>query len=534
MTTVLNFKPIVDLPKWRPLAQTKSVSLNVRQGFIGSDLRNNEDQHPLIYFMNGNGMFIYNVKTDGWSNFVSSSVPTPFGGGFFMSAQGPRGTITAGATTTSIPLSTLLNNGVAMTIGVNEIANRGDGRGFKIRIIGNSTGSSGKTEERLVIANTGETTTPTIELDSPLSFTPAIGDTYEFLSGRIFVTGGGGEFYYFDILTNIFSLSLSVTNVNLNGRTLFVGLDELLVPYDKNPGEGFFGILTATASVATSITGQAIGGDAGVVAEQYRNFQIRIVEDIANPQAVGQRRNIIGHTAGTSPVYTISTGTTDWIFTPSATAKFVVENNGDRIIAWVNGNSDTNTYTISTDVWDVAGTIFSNRPITFNAGAMAYQAFAIEPDVAISPNARQSFIYTFIGTSTNLLLFDIAGSPTGLWTSNITYNKLLSPYGNTSSIIDPTTNQGRYMYINADIVPNTGPQQFYRFDMKNRKMENFTSLRSTNSFYNYNYVDNQLMAITSYIDGNSKLSFLLFLQPNPNSTLAPIAFSNLFSCPVII
>ena len=63
---------------------------------------------------------------------------------------------------------------------------------------------------------------------------------------------------------------------------------------------------------------------------EYRNFQIRIVEDTVNPTAVGQRRNITSHTAGASPVYTVPA----WTVTPSANANFVIENNGDRILLW--------------------------------------------------------------------------------------------------------------------------------------------------------------------------------------------------------
>ena len=71
--------------------------------------------------------------------------------------------------------------------------------------------------------------------------------------------------------------------------------------YDTDPGKGFFDVLTATATGATSITGTVAGADAAVLLNEYRNFQIRIVEDTVTPTAVGQRRNITSHTAGASP-----------------------------------------------------------------------------------------------------------------------------------------------------------------------------------------------------------------------------------------
>ena len=60
--------------------------------------------------------------------------------------------------------------------------------------------------------------------------------------------------------------------------------------------------LAATASGASTLTGQATGGDAVVAVNEYRNFQIRIVQDLVTPAAVGQRRIIASHTVGASPV----------------------------------------------------------------------------------------------------------------------------------------------------------------------------------------------------------------------------------------
>ena len=114
-------------------------------------------------------------------------------------------------------------------------------------------------------------------------------------------------------------------------------MDEQYVPSDRNVGEGYVvgaatydtagdwvkKCLTATATSATSITGQTSGGDVLVKNNYFRNFQIRIVEDTAIPTAVGQRRLI---TANTGNVYTVAT----WTVTPSATCKFVIENCTDE------------------------------------------------------------------------------------------------------------------------------------------------------------------------------------------------------------
>jgi len=526
MSTVLNFKDIVDLPKWRPLATPIGIGRSGQTVFI-SDPRNNEDRHPFIYIMPGNS--IYNVKNDEWEQLTSLGLATAVSSAVFMSGQGPRGTIAAGATTTSIPLTTAL----PATVGVNQLANRGDGRGFKVRIIGNAAGSSGKTEERYIVGNTGQTTTPILTLDSPLSFVPILGDAYEFLSGRIFVLGttnAAGSWKYYDVLTGSNSGNLSTTNLPASiPDSSLVGLDELYVPYDRNPGEGFFGNLVATATGAASLTGQAAGGDAGVLTNEHRNFQIRIVQDIATPTAVGQRRNITTHTGGPSPVYTVSV----WSVQPSATATYVIENNGDRIICWPTnagaGNPGTITYTISTNSWDIPGTIFTNRPNLPQNGCTSFQSYGIELDPA--KNARHSFIFSWRSGNT-LDLFDIAGSSTGTWTQGITYANIpinlpsfSQGYGAT---YDPATMQGRYMYIMATAVGAITSIRTYRFDLKNRVLEPQTLLKPSLAV-NDSGTNCKYMAQTVYVDGNTKLSFIIILAIS-TSQFVPASYT--FGLPI--
>ena len=166
-------------------------------------------------------------------------------GAVMMPAQGPRGVLAGGNTTTSIVLSTALPAAVAP----NQLANKGNSNGFKIRIIGNSAGGSGKTEMRYIVGNTGGTT-PTIYLDSPLSFTPQAGDAYEIRSGRLYMLSAGtlaaGCWKYYDIATNSFSGNLVHHEPARDASSTdssFLALDESYVPFDADPGEGFFGIL---------------------------------------------------------------------------------------------------------------------------------------------------------------------------------------------------------------------------------------------------------------------------------------------------
>lgn len=502
MVTTLSFKDVIDLPKWRPLATPIINAYGSSTYAITSDLRNNEDRHPYIFNVVssfGTAYFSeYNTKNDEWTNLNPPGLLTNVTSMIIMPAQGPRGLLLVSPDTSTVSLSTAL----PINVGVNQLANRGDGIGFKIRVVGNSAGSSGKTEEKYIVANNGGNI-PIITLDSPLSFIPAAGDTYEFLSGKVYILGSSNAFASFvsyDILTNV------TAPLNAGGLpgiawsdSIMVGLDELQVPYDKNPGDGYFGILTATATGAGSLTGQAIGGDAGVLLDEYRNFQIRIVEDIAIPTAVGQRVNITSHTAGPSPVYTIPA----WpIATPSATAKYVIENNGDRILGWISGNVNTFTYQIGLNAWDSSIT-FSARPFAPSTGLMAAHAFSIEPDPP--KNARHSFIFAPRGGfGTDIDLFDIAGAATGLWTPSIVYGHSGSTSFNTGSSAghEPATNQGRYMYMSLN-----GQNRFYRFDLKNRVLESSTFIVEISGASGTGF---KQVANTLFIDGGTKLAFILF------------------------
>jgi hypothetical protein len=506
MVTTLNFKDYVDLLKWRNLSPPYFVpnAAGTNSYICCSDMRNDISRHPIMYVISGNTtelLYAYSQIGDEWQALSSVAViATAPSAMFFMGGQGPRGTLAAGSTTTTVTLTTAL----PATVGVNNLANRGDDIGFKIRIIGNSAGGSGKTEERFIIANSAGTT-PTIVLDSPLSFTPALGDGYEFLSGKLYMLGSlasAGSFKYYDIATNSLSGNLSVTNLTVAAGSCLLGLDEQLVPYDRNPGEGFLGILVATASGAISITGQTTSGDTNVLTNEYRNFQIRIVQDIAIPTSVGQRRNITSHTAGPNPVYTVPI----WTVQPSATASYVIENNGDRILEWSPGSTITCTYKIASDTWD-ANTTFAARPDAINL-ARAVQAFSIEPDVA--KYSRQSYIFTYSDTTVNFDLFDIAGAATGSWTQYITVrnmNNAISGVGN-DACQDPFTEEGRYWYFTATV---SGIILFFRLDIKNRIVEPITRIKVpfiNNSGSSYTV---RPMSMTLFIDGSTKLSFLNYL-----------------------
>lgn len=523
MATTFGFKDILDLPEWRPLAVSPNAA--VAGSSLTEDLRNSEMRHHAIFQVaSATVLNQYHTKNNGWSLVGSPALTGTFGAGataVMAPSRGPRGTLAAGASTTKVVLSTAL----PAAIGVNMLAGRGDGYGFTIRIIGNSAGGSGKVEERRIVSNSGGTT-PTIYLDSALSFTPQLGDGYEILSGRVYMLSAGvlaaGMWKYYEISTNSFSGNLATTNLpaTVGTDSTAVCLDEGYVPSDNDPGEGFVvgagdgGVsgraLTATASAAGTLTGQAVGGDAAVLANEFRNFQIRIVKDTATPTAVGQRRRITSHTAGASPVYTV---TGNWTVTPSATCQFVIENNNE-IILWSSASTTTFTYAQDTygtaqtgDTWST--TTYGVRGGASAAGVMAFQPFGVPTTYTTSDpdkNFRWSHIFTWRGGAANTLdVLDIAGGANGLWSNAITYGS--GPTFTTGSCLAydgaNTINGGKFAYIQGN-----GGQTFYRFDAFSRQLNEWAQLRYTQG----TAIVGGRLATTTYVDGTAAVGLPVVIR----------------------
>jgi len=417
-----------------------------------------------------------------------------------------------GATTFTF---TCLNAGAASgtltigaTIGANQLANRGDGIGFKIRVIGSSAGSSGKIEERTIIANTLGAT-PSVTLDSALSFTPATGDVFEIISGRVFLLSAGvaalGCWKYYDIATNTYSGNFSITNLpaTIGTDSAAVALSELHVSSDRAPGSGLvsggatynaaspINCILATASGASSITGS--GMPATLFANEYTNFQVRIVEDTATPTSVGQRRRISSHTSGATGVFTLASA---WTVTPSATAKFVVENDDDKILLRSTATTAIYNYNITAATWDTTTWAAS---VAHGAGVTAAQNFGIVRDA--TGNSRHSQIFFVRGGATTAIdILDIAGAATGSWSNAIVYGNLGQTFTTgTSGCHDPATMSGRFLHLCVN-----GTQRMVRFDMRNRVIDSGTYLRFPQGVA----VVGQKMGSALFVDGATKLNFV--------------------------
>ena len=485
------FKKVIDRLMWAQVAP--SPNANSAGQSIASDLRSDVSRNPFIYqLVSATVLNRYNIVTKGWNFVQSPALAGTFGVGStsaYAPSLGLVGVIAAGATTSQVTISTAFPTAV----GVNMLANRGGSGeyGFKLRIIDTT---AGKTEERYIASNSGGTA-PTIQVETPFTFTPSTSARYEIVAGRLFMLGAGtvaaNIWRSLEVATNTLSTGLSTTGLPTIGTdSVIMVLDEQYTPYDSSPGDGMIkgtyvydtGLVTryalaATAAGASTLTGQATGGDDGVGANEYRNFQIRIVEDLVNPTAVGQRRIIASHTAGPSPVYTTGTA---WSVTPSSSAKFVIElpnlmlmrssatttvytyNYGDATV-----NNGTNS--IAANAWST--TYFGAAPAAGAAGGVWAPSWGIRPNAA--KNATQGMCHFFRGgTATTLDVLNIAGGTTGSWETNAVYDGAVPWTIASSGCYSPFDNEGRMFYLNIYVA--SAVNQMQRFDVQNRVMAPFT------------------------------------------------------------
>jgi hypothetical protein len=399
-----------------------------------------------------------------------------------------------------------------LTIGIvaaaNALANRGDMEGYTIRIIDNGSGGSGKVETRKIIGNTGGVQ-PIVELSAALSFTPVVGSSYEIRSGRVYMLNPGtataGQWKYYDPATNTVGGNLGVTNLAVATDSALFHMCEDYVPNNRKPDEGFVSggatanlknCIQATAASSTSITGS--GMPAGLLTNEYRNFQIRIVEDTVNVTAAGQRRRITSHTSGAAGEFTVPA----WTVTPSSSAKFVVEYDDDKILLFT-GSAFVYTHNIAAGTWDTS--TFAAPAAASGAGVVVTGNFGIVPDGQKA--ARHSHIYRVRGGNSQAIdILDIAGAATGVWQPDIWYGGKAQTFTTgTSGAHDPVTMDGRFLHLCVN-----GTQRFVRFDMKNRVLEagTFLSLPPSTA------VVGGKCAMSFLIDDPAKIGFLVNIQSN--------------------
>jgi len=543
MALTNNSKNILDKIQWRAIAQQPTNNYIQNAGAVGTgftyDRRSRNYANPNKYaFIQSTTQFqIYTSVTNGWitrqfSTTIGGTVSSAVGWNFQPSG-GPTGSISGSSAfpTGSATSTTLWLNSITTTnVDIGQLADRGDGIGFILRVTDNNSGSSGKTEERKIIANTSGSTIQ-VTLNEPLTFTPTSGSRYELLSGKLWIlsTGVSKEWRNHDIATGVTSAALSTTNLVATVGAVFndlVILDESYVPYNRYPGEGFVvgastydsgswikSCLLATATAAGTITGQSAAGDATLVANQYRNFQIRIVEDTTTPNANGQRRRISSHTAGPSPVYTLAS---NWTVTPSSTCKFVIENDNDKIIFLTNSATVYN-YNIGANTWDTS-TWASRTSFPSTAGLGSEQIYgAVDPTLNVKPSMIYSTRATGAGGNPMDVL-DISAASTGVWSSypmTSGYTQIISPSLGMGFVYDGISKEGRYAYFISPIQSLTGPVGIFRLDLKTREIVSITPIPTTVG-QTSDSITNKL-CLSTLIDGSTALSFLHCRIPQNNA-----------------
>ena len=532
--------PNLHVPNWNVYSALAVTSLGAG-GAWAFDMRNavHKYNNPIFYYLaSASSLQQYNPRLDG----TSTTVINPGVGGsvaagsssIFVPSAGVKGTLVAGATSSTFTPSAT----IGAIIGRNTLATRGDGFGWIVRVIDNGVGGSGKTEERFILENTSSAT-PLIRLASALSFTPVTGSAFELLSGRVFMLTAGvtaaGYFRSYDPAINLMSGNLSIVNLptTIGTDSTFLSLDEQYVPAVRRPGEGFIvgastygtnangvalSCLLATGSALGTLTGQAVAGDVAVVINQFRNYQIRIVEDTTAPTSVGQRRVITSHTAGPSAVYTLAA---NWTVTPSITAKFVIEY-PNYLLCWSSASLSTHTYayqttgTMAADTWNITQFAASGSPM--GAGCMAVSPFGITETVGRNVTSGQ--IYRFRGGTTVALdILDITAGATGVWTNASPYGSMASVTPSTGScgVYDPYTFGSSHFYFNLN-----GTQYFYRFDIQSNNIDPVTTLKYAQS----TAVVGQRLCLKQITDSTGLQMTELFLHRSTGTELFGLLLSN--------
>lgn len=495
-------KSEINFPFWRQLANpvVENATISAGAGWMAEDLRNNGYANNNVFFhQNISVVMAYNRLTNSWKRITSAFAAV---GGTASGSVGkvvpsitPVGLLAAGGGVKTVVIATALPAALA----------HDQAKGARIRIIGKSAGGSGLVEERTVTGNSASAT-PTLTLDEPLSFAPAVNDGYEFLTGSyvLFCTGAlaAGQFRAMDLLTGTLS-SLGTTGciatVPATGN-IYEVMDEGLGAHDLNFGEGYLigastydsgtyikGCLLSTATGASTITGQAAAGDFGIPANLFRNKQIRIVEDAGTPTAVGQRARIVSHTGGAiAPVYTIQIVAGGWTVQPSAAAKYVIENWTDNIIVRFGGSATLYNYTIpnnytginttnqwSTAVWAASGSAAQTT------GAFGCYASGVKPDTV--NGYVNNFIYMFRGATRTYDVFDPSGAATGAWTNGLSilnWDGTVSANDQLCHAYNPHSQDGRWLYFfpQAGSIGTIFPRPFFRFDCIGRGGESFAGI----------------------------------------------------------
>ena len=454
MPTTLNLRTLLHRKRWEPL--TPHPVANLAGAFIvAADLGT---QMARIFEVQGvSAIYSYYGAEDGWLQLPNSGLGGTFGAGACgeFHPDGPRGTATAGTTTTITTNLTIVR----------------DLRGHRVRI----TGGPNAGQDFIIAKNTiGANSVITFTTTAGAAFTAA--STYTISSGRLWVfvpSATAPALGYYDWALNTWT-ARAVTGL----PTAWVTEGQLIGTDSLRSGVLISGTSTGTNTTTTlNDTGKAWTVNA------LSNLQVRIT----GGTGAGQVRTIASNTA------TALTVGTAWTVTPDATSTYAVEGDDNALYLLGNAAVTLYKYSISGNTWSTItpGTARTGAPGAGMTGDWIVGVTDADWTAAAGPlNGR--YIYSFRGAAGNLLdRYDIA---LNAWAPVSYGNQFETLTTGSCSVSDRER-----IYIQKD----AGNRLFY-FDVVLNAFRPFNTL-----VYGVGAATaGDKLAIQRYVDGATELSFL--------------------------
>lgn len=415
-------------------------------------------------------MNIYDPINDAWMAAPSPALAGTYAAGASACRHpwGPRGTATAGTTTT---ITTNLNLQRSL-------------KGYKVRIeAGPNAG-----QERTILSNTTGTNS-VITVDTPYATAITNSSAYVLITGRVYVLGSGtlaaGSFKCYDVATNTWNTLAHA------GLAATIATDGKLVP---TPGylEDFD---TGTATSATSTTLTSSGKT--WTTNTYAGYQVKI----SSGTGAGQIRVITSNTATTLTVPT-------WTITPDATSTFELEGNSDAIYFLGNNAVTMYRYSVAANTWTtITPTVArAGAPV---AGMSANWVWEVTDSTWTNPSnpLNGQYIYSFRGTTGVLDRYNIT---TNAWENDIVYSPKAELF------ISGTA----YNYIKDHIYIMLPTGRLLKYNINEQRIEPSSQLWYTQSTV---HLGDRLFDV-SYTDGGTELRWIYFLTHNQNTLFRMLLF----------
>lgn len=447
-------------------------------GFIVSDKSNLIPGHDIAYYVgSASTIWNYNSDEDAWVQIAASGIAGTFGAGScgeFRAVSAPGGITTLSATSGST--TTTINTSLSLVRSAKD---------YEIRVVaGAGMGYSGKVVSNTLGTNCSITVTPasSVSFDNTTRFQITGGSLWFWNAGA-----GAVGFSVYDRLTNTW------TARSVSGMPTTWGTDAQLVSTpgrSSNKGRGFLnGTSTGGNTTTTLNTGRTM------LADQWRNYQVRIISGTGAGQVRGISANAV------NGVITVESA---WTVTPDATSVYRVEGNDDYFYLLGNAASTIYRFSISTNTWTTL------TPTTARAGTPGGGMTAGWVDAVLDSDwqdesttsthhsaglVRQNgrYIYSFRGGSTaSLDVYDIAANT---WLGAVSYGQSAEGFGGGTCSVD----LDGMIYIQRD---STG--RILRFDVAKNVMEPWT----LNPVPNGTAVAGDKMFMTTYNDGGTEIQFL--------------------------